>query len=216
MARSRPTMSSSPPAPISAADARPAARRNRLSGPCQPLQKSRAASAGRGAGGRLRRVGRADRRRVAARRPPRLSLGRPAPPPAAPLPRPRSDLVDCEMGLDQTPEQRGPARLGPVDLRRLWRPHHRLPPLRRRWHDPVGTREGGARWRDRDRARSRRKPGRRRPRLHHLPRHGGRLCEAARPGSARRPRRPRDVRRPALRHRTAHGVSTSPRRASAR
>ena len=57
------------------------------------LPESRTASAGRGAGGRRRRVGRADRRRAASRRPPRLSLGRPAPPPAAPLPRPRSDLV---------------------------------------------------------------------------------------------------------------------------
>ena len=65
-----------------------AARASGVSGPCQPLPKSRTASAGGGAGGRRRRVGRADRRGIAARRTPRLSLGRKAPPHAAPLPQP--------------------------------------------------------------------------------------------------------------------------------
>ena len=69
-------------------DAGSVARASGVSGPCQPLPQSRPASAGRGAGGRRRRVGRADRRGTAARRPPRLSLGRPAHPHAAPLPRP--------------------------------------------------------------------------------------------------------------------------------
>ena len=46
--------------------------------------------------------------------------------------------------IDITPEQRGPARLGPVDHRRLWRPHHRFPQLRRRRHDPARTYRGGA------------------------------------------------------------------------
>ncbi len=60
-----------------AADAKPVARRKRLSGARQRLQKSKAASAGRGAGDRLRRVRRADRRRVAPRRQARVSLRRP-------------------------------------------------------------------------------------------------------------------------------------------
>ena len=62
------------------------------------------------------------------------------------------------LGLDQmTPEQRGPFRVNPVDLRRLWRPHHRLPPLRRRRHHAARTYDSRARRRARDRTRSRRK-----------------------------------------------------------
>ena len=33
---------------------------------------------------------------------------------------------------------------GPRHFRRLWRPHHRFPQLRRRRHDPGGTHRGGA------------------------------------------------------------------------
>ncbi len=63
------------------------ARAGGVSGQCQRLPQSRTASAGRRAGRRRRRVGRADRRGSAARRPPRLPLGRKASPHAAPLPR---------------------------------------------------------------------------------------------------------------------------------
>ena len=93
-----------------------------------------------------------------------------------------------------TPEQRGPSRLGPVDLGRLWRPHHRLPPLRRRRHDAARTRRGGARRRARDRARSCRKPGR--TATSSTPTFLDMVdayVEAARPRSARRSRRPRDA-----------------------
>ena len=66
---------------------------SRVSGPCQPLQQSRTASAGRGAGGRRRRVRRADRRGTVAA-PAAASISRSAgTPPAAPLSRPRPDLV---------------------------------------------------------------------------------------------------------------------------
>ena len=73
-------------------------------------------------------------------------LGRTTPPPAAPLPRPRPDLVARRHALDQvTPEERGPARLRPCHFRCLWRPHHRFPQLRRRRHDPArARRRGGA------------------------------------------------------------------------
>ncbi len=109
----------------------------------------------------------------------------------------------AEMRLDQiTPEQRGPARLGPVisgaygghtiDFRRFAADGMTL----------VGADRGGARRRARDRARPRRKPRRRRPRLHHLPRYGGRLCEAARACDLPEdPDGPRDLARSRLRHR---------------
>jgi len=61
-----------------------------------------------------------------------LSLGRPAHPPAAPIPRARSDLVVERHGYRPNPG--GSARTTAIaagDNRRLWRPHHRLPPLRR-------------------------------------------------------------------------------------
>ena len=51
-----------------------------------------------------------------ARRPPRLSLGRPAPPPAAPLPRPRPDLVVRPLGVRS--DDAGGTRAGPRGSRR--------------------------------------------------------------------------------------------------
>ncbi len=64
--RSRPTMSWSPPVPISAAYSGPAARRPVFQLHASRLPESRPASAGRGAGGRLRRLRRADCRGIAA------------------------------------------------------------------------------------------------------------------------------------------------------
>ena len=126
------------------AGAGPVARASGVSGPCQPLPQSRTASAGRGAGGRRRRVGRADRRGIAARRPPRLSLGRKAPPHAAPLPRPRLHLV-ARRDAHRSHHAGGTwARAPrPRHFRRLWRPHHRFPQLRRRRHDPARAYRGG-------------------------------------------------------------------------
>ena len=120
------------------------ARASGVSGPCQPLPQSRTAPAGGGAGGRRRRVGRADRRGIAARRPPRLSLGRKAPPHAAPLPRPRLHLV-ARRDAHRSHHAGGTwARAPrPRHFRRLWRPHHRFPQLRRRRHDPARTYRGG-------------------------------------------------------------------------
>ena len=118
------------------------------------------AAARRRAGGRRRRVRGADRRRAASRRPPRLSLGWPAHKDAAPLSRTGFDVVvrrDApvrhDAGAADDPDKS-------LDIRRLWRPHHRLPPLRRRWHHAARKDRGGARGRARYRPRSRREVSR--------------------------------------------------------
>ena len=218
MARSRRTMSSSPPVPISATSSRTCCAIIRVfqvhaadyRNPGQ-LPPGAVLVAGAGASGaqiaeELLQAGRRVYLSVGRhRRLPRRYRGR--------------DLIWwlAEMRLDQvTPEERGPARLGPVisgayggrtiDFRNFAADGMIL----------LGRIEAAHRRRDRDCTRTCRKHGRRRPRLHHLPRYGGRVCEAAPPRTARRPRRPRDVRRPALRHRTAARGSTSPRKASPR
>ena len=161
-----------------------------VSGPCQRLPKSRPASAGRGAGGRRRRVGGANRRRTPPRRPPRLSRGRPAHADAAPLPRARSGMVVARAGCIS--QDAGTARANPGKPRhnrRLWRPHHRFPPLRRRRHHAARKGQGGAQRRTRYCPRSRRVSGERGCRLCDLARPVGRACRTTRPRSARRRRR---------------------------
>ena len=74
------------------------AGRRHVPDPRQHLPQSRPASAGRGAGDRLRRLRRANHRGAAACRPPGLSLGRKPPPHAAPISRARSDLVADRHG----------------------------------------------------------------------------------------------------------------------
>ena len=138
---------------------------------------------------------------LCARRPPRLSLGRPAHPPAAPLSRPRPDLVARRAGLRRDTGRAARAVAAAAgDHRRLWRPHHRLPPLRRRGHHAARTRAGGARRRARHRARSCREPRQRRSHLRRLPRHDGRACQKHAP-ELPEDRGPRQPAGPALRDR---------------
>ena len=153
------------------ADPGPAARPSGVPGPCLELPQSGTASVRRGAGGRRRRIGGADRRRAAARRTTRLSFGRHPPPAAAPLPRPRRDLVDIRDGHRPDPDRaaRG-VGAGPGNLGCLWRTDHRLPPLRRRRHDTDRAFASRARRRDRDRTGPCRKHGGRRSHLQHFPR----------------------------------------------
>ena len=103
----------------------------RVPGPCRRLQESRTASARCGAGRRRRPRPARRCRGIAAGRPPRLSLGRTAPPPAAPY-RGR-DLIWwlADMRLDQSRRKSAGPRASALSFRRLWRPHHRLPQFRR-------------------------------------------------------------------------------------
>ena len=78
-------------------------------------------------------------------RAPRLSLGRPAHPHAAPLSRTGFELVVRRDGPVSDDAGAATTRVNPSHIRRVWRPHHRLSPLRRRWHDPAGKDRGGAR-----------------------------------------------------------------------
>ena len=145
-ARSRRTMSSSPPVPISARSCRTCCASFRCFRSMPPTtgtpNSSRRARCWWPAP--ARRARRSPRNCSSAGRRVYLSVGR-----HRRLPRRYRgrDLIWwlAEMRLDQvTPEERGPARLRPRHFRRLWRPHHRFPQLRRRRHDPGGTYRGGA------------------------------------------------------------------------
>ena len=160
------------------------------------LPQSRTASAGRGAGGRRRRVGRADRRGAAARRPPRLSLGRPA---TRRLPRRYRgrDLIWWlgEMGYSTGRRRSADRRRSVRSISGAYGGH--TIDFRRFAADGItllGRMRGGARRRARYRARSCRKSGERRSRLTRpsstsMDAH----VAAARPRSARRPRRPGEL-----------------------
>ncbi len=110
-------------------------RSSRIPGPCRRLQEipnsfRRARCWSPAPARRARRLPRNCCRPAAA-----STLGRATPPPAAPLPRPRPDLV-ARRDAPRSDHAGGarPGAIEPGHFRRLWRPHHRLPQLRRRRH----------------------------------------------------------------------------------
>ena len=137
-ARSRPPTSSSPPAPIRSRSCRPSGTPSRptvvqvhASGYRNPAQLP----AGRGAGGRLRRLRLPDRGGPARGGPDRVLLGGPPPALSAPLPRPRHVLVDGadrRAGPDARRAPRGARAAEPARHRGRRRPRDRPPRLRGR------------------------------------------------------------------------------------